>query len=110
MTTPILVLTNVPDAATASTIALAIVEQRAGACVNILPAVQSVYQWQGHIETTTEVTLLIKTTDAAYTALEQLIVSLHPYDVPEVVAIPVTAGLPPYLQWIMSETKKELHV
>lgn len=110
MDATLLVLSNVPDMTVATTMATAIVEQQAGACVNILPAVQSVYRWQGKVETVSEVTLLVKTVDRSYAALEALIVSLHPYDTPEIIAIPVTAGLPAYLQWIAQETKKELHV
>ncbi len=110
MTSQILVWTNVPDAAIASTIANAIVEQRVGACVNILPGVQSIYRWQGKIATATEMMLLIKTTKAHYVALEKLIVALHPYEVPEIIAVPVTAGLPAYVKWIESETKKDGHV
>jgi periplasmic divalent cation tolerance protein len=109
MDSALLVISNVPDMTVATTMATAIVAQQAGACVNILPAVQSVYRWQGKIETATEVTLVIKTVDRCYDALEKLIVSLHPYDTPEIIAIPVSAGLPAYLQWIASETQKELH-
>jgi periplasmic divalent cation tolerance protein len=109
MDTPLLVISNVPDITVANTIAAAIVEQQAGACVNILPAVQSVYRWQGKVETAMEVTLLVKTVNSRYAVLEQLIVSLHPYDTPEIIAIPVTAGLPAYLQWIAQETTKDLH-
>jgi periplasmic divalent cation tolerance protein len=105
----ILVLTNVPDNAVAKTLAEAMVEQRLAACVNILPVVQSVYRWQGVIEQASEITLMIKTTRARYAELEQLIQHLHPYDVPEVIAIPVSAGLPSYLQWIESETSKEMN-
>jgi periplasmic divalent cation tolerance protein len=109
MDTPLLVISNVPDMTVANTIAAAIVEQQAGACVNILPAVQSVYRWQGKVETAMEVTLLVKTVNSRYAALEQLIASLHPYDTPEIIAIPVAAGLPAYLQWIAQETTKDLH-
>jgi periplasmic divalent cation tolerance protein len=109
MDAPLLVISNVPDMTVANTIAAAIVEQQAGACVNILPAVQSVYRWQGKVETAMEVTLLVKTVNSRYAALEQLIASLHPYDTPEIIAIPVAAGLPAYLQWIAQETTKDLH-
>lgn len=106
----LLVLTNVPDEGTARTIAHLLVEQRLAACVNMLPAVQSVYQWQGKLEQASEVTLLIKTTQARYVELEAAIKSAHPYQVPEIIAMPVVAGLPAYLDWIVAETKKELDV
>jgi periplasmic divalent cation tolerance protein len=105
----ILVLTNVPDNAVAQSLATAVVEQRLAACVNILPVVQSVYRWQGVVEQASEITLMIKTTQTCYAELEQLIRHLHPYDVPEVIAIPVSAGLPSYLQWIETETSKEMN-
>jgi periplasmic divalent cation tolerance protein len=103
----ILVLTNVPDAELARSLAAALVEQRLAACVNILPAVQSIYRWQGVIEQASEITLLIKSTQARYRELQEAIVRLHPYDVPEVIAIPLSAGLPSYLGWIAAETSKE---
>lgn len=106
MSPVLVVLVNVPDAVVAEAIAEAIVQQRAAACVNILPAVRSVYRWEGKTEQATEVTLVIKTTQAAYTALESLVASMHPYDVPEIIALPVQAGLPAYLQWVADETQE----
>lgn len=105
----ILVLTNVPDAALAQQIASELVEQRLAACVNILPAVQSVYRWQGAIERASEIPLMIKTTRERYTELQQTLCRLHPYEVPELLVMPVDAGLPAYLGWIASETTKELN-
>lgn len=105
----LLVLSNVPDAELASTIARTLVEQRLAACVNIMPAVQSVYQWQGAIEHASEVTLMVKTTQARYADLEAAIKAAHPYDVPEIIAIPIATGLPAYLNWIVAETRKELN-
>ena len=102
----LLVLTNCPDEEAANTIALAIVEARLAACVNILPRVQSIYRWQGRIESATEIPLLIKSTAASYPALEQAIRTLHPYEIPEIVALPITAGLPAYLNWVAEETLK----
>src|SRR5574343_120654 len=99
-----LVITNCPDEETANRIALAIVEAKLAACVNILPRVQSVYRWQGAVESAAEVPLLIKTTAAAYPALETAIRELHPYDVPEIIALPIAAGLPAYLNWVAAET------
>lgn len=106
----LLVLTNVPDAELAKSLARALVERRLAACVNIMPAVQSVYQWQGAIEHAAEVTLMIKSTQARYDDVEAAIKQAHPYDVPEIIAIPIAAGLPAYLNWIAAETRKDLHV
>lgn len=106
----LLVLTNVPDEASAQAIASAVVEQRLAACVNVLPAVRSIYQWQGVVEQASEVTLLMKTTMARYADLEAAVKAAHPYEVPEIIAIAVAAGLPAYLEWIASETKKEIDV
>lgn len=99
-----LVITNCPDEETANRIALAVVEAKLAACVNILPRVQSIYRWQGAVESAAEVPLLIKTTAAAYPALEAAIRESHPYDVPEIIALPITAGLPAYLNWLAAET------
>ena len=99
-------LTNCPDEEAANAIALAVVEARLAACVNILPRVQSIYRWQGRIESATEIPLLIKSTAASYPALEQAIRTLHPYEIPEIVALPITAGLPAYLNWVAEETLK----
>ena len=103
----LLVMTNVPDEKTGEMIARHVVEHRLAACVNCLPGVRSIYRWQEIIEDAKESSLLIKTTAACYTDLEAAIKSLHPYDVPEIIALPITHGLPTYLDWIMSETKKE---
>lgn len=106
----LLVLTNVPDESVANAIAHRLVEQQLAACVNIMPNVRSIYQWQGAVEEATEVTLLIKTTQSRYADLEAAIKSAHPYQVPEVIAMPIVGGLPQYLDWIAQETKKDLNV
>ena len=106
----LLILTNTPDEATAHAIARTLVEQRLAACVNVLPAVRSVYQWQGTLEEAVEVTLLIKSTRSRYTEMEAAIKAAHPYDVPEIIALPVSDGLPTYLQWVVAETKKDKDV
>lgn len=100
----LLVLTNCPDEATASTLALALVEDRLAACVNILPRVQSIYRWQGAVESASEIPLLIKSTVGRYAELEAVIRARHPYDVPEIIALPITQGLPAYLNWVATET------
>jgi periplasmic divalent cation tolerance protein len=106
----LLVLTNLPDEATAGAMARILVERRFAACVNVLPAVRSVYQWQGAVEEAAEITMLIKTTQARYAELEAAIKSAHPYDVPEIIALPLAAGLPKYLEWVVAETKRDVDV
>jgi periplasmic divalent cation tolerance protein len=103
----LLVMTNVPDQQSALDLAEKLVNLRVAACVNCLPAVQSVYRWQEKIEQATEVTLLIKTRRDCYTALENAIRQEHPYDVPEIIALPVETGLPAYLAWVEEETSPE---
>jgi periplasmic divalent cation tolerance protein len=105
----LIVMTNLPNAQAAEAIASTLVKSRLAACVNLLPAVQSVYRWQGKVERATEVTLLIKTTQRHYAALEAAIRAAHPYELPEVIALPVTTGLPSYLQWIITETTPAQH-
>ena len=100
----LLVLTNVPDQASAKQLAADLVSKKLAACVNILAPCQSVYRWEGKVEHTTEVTMLIKTVAARYAELEQAICTAHPYDVPEIIAIPLTYGLPAYLKWVAAET------
>ncbi len=102
--TAILVMTNAPDQATAAALADSLVKQHLAACVNILGPCSSVYHWQGTVETSTEIPLLIKTTRDRYDAVEQAITALHPYELPEVVAVPIIAGLPAYLGWLQQHT------
>lgn len=102
----LLVFSNAPDHATAERIAEALVASHAAACVNILAECSSIYRWEGKVEHATEVPLLIKTTAEAYPRLEAELRKLHPYAVPEIIAIPVTAGLPDYLDWVKTETRK----
>jgi periplasmic divalent cation tolerance protein len=104
----LLVMTNVPDIDCAQAMAESLLEQRLAACVNCQAGVQSRYRWQGAIETAAEVSLSIKTTASRYLELQAVIKALHPYQVPEIVAIPVVDGWEPYLAWIVKETKKEL--
>jgi periplasmic divalent cation tolerance protein len=107
MSDVLLVFTNLPDRASAERIAQALVEARAAACVNILAECTSVYRWQGRVENANEVPLLAKTTRAAYPALEQTIRTHHPYELPEIIAVPVSTGLPDYLQWVTQETQEK---
>jgi len=99
----LLVLTNCPDEESANAIALALVEERLAACVSILPRIQSIYRWQGAVESATEIPLFIKSTAANYPALEAAIRDRHPYKVPEIIALAVERGLPAYLDWVTTE-------
>jgi len=103
---PLLVLTNVPDQGAAEKLAHALVEARAAACVNVLAACRSIYRWEGAVETAGEIPLLIKTTAENYPQVEAIVRANHPYDVPELIAIPITHGLPAYLDWVAKETEK----
>jgi periplasmic divalent cation tolerance protein len=89
-----------PDQATADRIADTLVDRQLCACVNLIPAVKSIYRWQGKRESTQEVLMLIKTRASRYPALEKAILSMHPYELPEIIAIPVNTGLPGYLNWV----------
>jgi periplasmic divalent cation tolerance protein len=100
----LLVLTNLPDRDSAQRVADTLIESRAAACVNILAECSSVYCWQGKIETASEIPLLIKTTRSAYPRLEANIRAHHPYELPEIIAVPVDVGFPGYLQWVVQET------
>lgn len=99
-----LCLSTCPDTETAAAIAGRLVEERLAACVNLLPGVRSIYRWQGTIEDASEVQLLIKTTRGHLPALRQRLVELHPYEVPELLALAVADGLPDYLAWAAAET------
>lgn len=104
----LIVLTNCPDAEVADRIARTLVEQKLAACVNRMPAVDSVYRWQGAVERAVEVPLLIKSTRERLPEVQEAIRALHPYEVPEILAIPVVAGLPAYLRWVVGETQPPL--
>jgi periplasmic divalent cation tolerance protein len=100
----LLVVTNLPDRDAAMRLGRALVEQRLAACVNVLNGCTSIYRWDGAIEQAEEVPLLIKTRAARYPELEALIRELHPYELPEIVAVPMVRGLPEYLDWVAEET------
>lgn len=100
----LLVITNMPDRVTAERIAEALVTEGVAACVNVLAECTSIYRWEGKIEHASEVPLFIKTTNAVYPQLENTLRKLHPYKIPEIIALPVSAGLPEYLNWVLQET------
>lgn len=99
----LLVFTNAPDAAQADALAEHLVAQGLAACVNVLPPCRSVYRWREKIERAAEVPLLIKTTSDRYAALEAAILARHPYELPEIVAVAASKGLPAYLDWVAQE-------
>ncbi len=101
----LLVLTNLPDRAAAERLAGALIEQRVAACVNIFAPCRSVYRWKGAVQSEEEHPVLIKTTAERYPALEAAIRAAHPYELPEIIAVPVERGLPAYLAWVDAETK-----
>ncbi len=95
-----LVLVTVPTTADGERIGRTLVEERLAACVNVVPGLRSIYRWQGAVETADEALLLVKTTAAAFEALATRVRSLHPYTLPEVIALPLAAGLAAYLAWV----------
>jgi periplasmic divalent cation tolerance protein len=100
----IIVFTHVPDMACAESMAQVLVSEQLAACVNISSPVKSVYRWQGQIETADEITLTIKTVRQGYDKVAERIRALHPYELPEIVAIHVNEGLQEYLRWVAAET------
>jgi periplasmic divalent cation tolerance protein len=96
----LLVLSTFPDLETARRIAAQLVTENFAACANIIPAIESIYRWQGKIEQGNETLVLFKTSAARYSAFQDKLKSLHPYDVPEIICFPLTAGWPPYLRWV----------
>jgi periplasmic divalent cation tolerance protein len=96
----LVVLSTVGKAEDAERIARALVERGLAACVNVVPAVTSIYRWKGKVERDEERLLVIKTRAERFAALRQALVSLHPYEVPEAIALPITAGHQPYLEWL----------
>lgn len=96
-------------AAQAEALAAALVEARAAACVSLVQGLRSVYRWNGAVERAEETLLLAKTTTTAYPALQALVRARHPYELPEIIAVEIAAGLPAYLQWLADETAPESH-
>lgn len=96
----LLALSTFGDAETARKISNQLVAEKLAACANILPPIESIYRWKGKIETGSETMVLFKTSEDRQSAFQEKLRSLHPYDVPEIVFVPVTAGLPEYLRWV----------
>lgn len=101
----IVVLVTCPNRAVARRLALALVKQRVAACVSIVPSIESIFLWQGKIDRARECLLLIKTPAGTFTRLARAVRSLHPYEVPEIIALPVSAGYLPYLRWVKASTR-----
>jgi periplasmic divalent cation tolerance protein len=101
----LLVFTNLPERAAAERLADTLVEKQLAACVNLLAPCRSVYRWQGAVQHDEEHPLLIKTTRERYAALERELRAGHPYELPEIIAVPIERGLPAYLDWVAAETK-----
>ena len=91
-------------AAAAEALATALVQARLAACVSTLPGTRSVYRWQGRVEQAEETLLIAKTSASRYAALEAEVRRLHPYELPEILAVHVSGGLPAYLQWVLDST------
>jgi periplasmic divalent cation tolerance protein len=96
----LVVMSTFPSADKAAEIARALVDAKLAACVNVLPTVRSIYRWQGAVSDDSEALAIIKTTAERYDAMAAMLVSLHPYEVPEIVALPVATGHAPYLAWL----------
>jgi periplasmic divalent cation tolerance protein len=99
------VLVSAPDVETARRIGRALVEERLAACVNLVPGVSSIYRWRGAVEEAAEVLLVAKTRAARADALAARVRALHPYELPEVVVLPVRGGSRAYLQWVAAESR-----
>lgn len=99
----LIVFSTFPDADQARDAARILVENGSAACVNVLPAVNSTYRWQDRVEEAEEVLVMIKTTREAYPRLESSLKACHPYELPEIIAVGIDAGLPGYLEWVVQE-------
>ena len=96
----ILVLTNLPDQESAEKLAQILVQEKMAACVNVLAPCTSFYEWQGQLEKSQEIPLLIKSIRKKYNLLESCILRHHPYELPEIISVPIDKGLPSYLNWV----------
>ena len=105
MTGPVVVLSAVGAPPDAERIARALVEERLAACVNVVPGVVSIYRWKGNVEQEPELMLVIKTLAERVDALKARLLELHPYELPEVVVIPIVGGHQPYLDWLAEQVR-----
>ena len=107
MVDALVVLVTAPSPEVAAALARTLVEERLAACGNVLSEVRSIYRWEGQVREDAEALLVLKTTRARLEALRDRVLALHPYDVPEVLALPVEAGSAAYLSWLASETRED---
>ena len=107
MTDVRVVLMTAPDRATAESLAQSLVVERLAACANVVSGLASIYRWEGRVERADEQLLILKTEADRVPALIARAAELHPYEVPEILALPVEAGLAPYLSWVRAETRPE---
>ena len=107
MVDALVVLVTAPSPEVAAALARTLVEERLAACGNVLSEVRSIYRWEGQVREDAEALLVLKTTRARLEALRDRVLALHPYDVPEVLALPVEAGSPDYLAWLAGETRDD---
>ena len=96
----LLALSTFPDAETARKISNQLVTEKFAACANILPAVESIYRWKEKIESGNETLVLFKLSEKRQSAFQEKLCSLHPYEVPEIIFVPISSGLPEYLHWV----------
>ena len=101
----LIVLSTCPDAASAESLGRALVGESLAACVNVVPGLRSIYRWNDTVQADAEVLMIIKTTAARFPALRERLVAQHPYEVPEVVALPVADGHHAYLEWVATATR-----
>ena len=101
----VVVFVTAPSAAVGATLAKALISKHVAACVNILPGVRSWFWWEGHVDQAREVLLVIKTLKSRLAELQKLILTIHPYQVPEIIALPIPEGHRPYLDWIASSVR-----
>jgi len=107
MTEVFVILCTCPNTIEAEKLAAGLVENGMAACVNIFPEIRSIYRWQGVLHNDAEVLMIVKTTRSAYSRVEKWLSEHHPYDVPEILAIPVQAGSSGYLDWVRTECQEK---
>lgn len=103
----LVVLVTLPSVETGTALGRTLVEERLAACVNVVPGIRSLYIWEGRLAEEGEALLVVKTARERYEALERRILSLHPYSVPEILALPVAAGSPAYVAWVRDAVAAE---